>query len=175
MSSESGNDYDAMYGSTFFSAADLHGRRMKVEVLDYEITDLRDKQTGAERRRIVLLLKDQKSGRDLKKWVVNKTNATTLSNGGKSKDPEDWIGAILELFSTPTPMGDGIRCSIIKAPAKSKAKASEEDEAGEDEAGEDADDTDDLHPIERQFRDPEYIKRRERHMRRKGHGRGTSE
>jgi hypothetical protein len=157
-------EFDDMYGSKFFGAADLHGRKLKAEITDFEIEDLRDTKTGASKRRIVLTLVDTKTGNTLKPFVVNKTNATTISEGGMLKDPADWVGTILELFSVDTQMGPGVRCvkSKDKASERAVARHGDADTAdAEDDGGQDNVEAPTRRAGLPDYDDPEFIKRRE--------------
>jgi hypothetical protein len=104
----SATDFDDLYGSKYFSAADLHGETPRRKIGKVEIGDLRDKD-GSTKRKFLVYFK----GED-KPMVLNRTNARTLA-AALGKDPTAWIGVVVELYAEMTSLGkEGVRLRIIK-------------------------------------------------------------
>jgi hypothetical protein len=108
------DDFDAMYGSKYFSVPDLKGERPRRTIGKVEVADLKEKDGSTKRKRIIYL-----EGED-KPLVVNKTNATKLALAF-GKESSEWIGARVELYSEMTNLGkEGVRLqplrTVVKAP-----------------------------------------------------------
>jgi len=102
------HDFDNMYGSRYFSVADLHGEQIKRRIGKVEVSELKEK-SGATKRRYVVFFQNEN-----KPLVLNKTNATKLATQ-YGKDPAKWIGIICELYQEDTSMGPGVRLRLINA------------------------------------------------------------
>ena len=109
------SDFDDLYGSKYFSAADLHGETIRRKVGKVEIGDLRDKD-GSTKRKFVVYFK----GVD-KPLVLNRTNAQKLA-AALGKDPTAWVGVVCELYAEMTSLGkEGVRLRTIKSAAAGAA------------------------------------------------------
>ena len=106
------DDFDAMYGSKYFSVPDLKGQRPRRTIGKIEVTELKEKDGSTRRKRILYL-----EGED-KPLVVNKTNATKLAMAfGKSS--ADWVGGRIELYPEMTTLGkEGVRLQPLRTVAK---------------------------------------------------------
>ncbi len=84
-------DVDEIYGaSQSLKAEDLRGHAVKVKISGYEVKDFQGKQ------KIVLKFEGKE-----KTFVANKTNANIIK-AGFGKNPEGWLGKIIELYSDKT-------------------------------------------------------------------------
>jgi hypothetical protein len=103
-------EYQSMYGSKYLAASDLPegGALMRARIGRVSPETLTDQNTGKPKPRYVLHFNDIE-----KAMVVNKTNAQSLAQA-YGEFPDAWIGAVVELFTVPTPKGDGVRLRIIK-------------------------------------------------------------
>jgi hypothetical protein len=118
------SDFDDIYGSKYFSAADLHGEMIRRKIGKVEIGDLRDKD-GSNKRKFILYFK----GVD-KPLVLNRTNAQKLA-AALGKDPTAWVGVICELYAEMTSLGkEGVRLRIIKSAAAGAAAEDMNDAIG---------------------------------------------
>jgi hypothetical protein len=108
-------DFDDIYGSKYFSAADLHGEMIRHKIGKVEIGDLREKD-GSTKRKFVVYFK----GVD-KPLVLNRTNAQKLA-AALGKDPSAWVGIVCELYAEMTSLGkEGVRLRTIKSAAAGAA------------------------------------------------------
>lgn len=73
------------YPSKYLAAADLDGRDITVTIDDVKLEDIGQGQN--KEQKLVISMK----GKD-KQFVVNKTNAKTISKVLGSDDTDDWIG-----------------------------------------------------------------------------------
>jgi hypothetical protein len=105
-------DFDDLYGSKYFSAADLHNQVIRRKIGKVEIAELKDKDGSTKRKFIIYF-----NGVD-KPLVLNKTNAQKLA-AALGKDTTAWIGVIVELYAEMTSLGkEGVRLRPVKpAPA----------------------------------------------------------
>jgi hypothetical protein len=102
-------DFDDIYGSKYFSAADLHGEMIRRKIGKVEIGDLKEKDGGTKRKFIVYF-----KGVD-KPLVLNRTNAQKLATA-LGKDPTAWIGVVVELYAEMTSLGkEGVRLRTIRS------------------------------------------------------------
>jgi hypothetical protein len=109
MSTATVNDFDDVYGSKYFSAADLHGEAIRRKIGKIEIADLREKD-GSTKRKFVVYFK----GVD-KPLVLNRTNAQKLA-AALGKDPAAWVGIVVELYPEMTSLGkEGVRLRVVRA------------------------------------------------------------
>ena len=106
------DDFDALYGSKYLSAADLKGQRPRRKIGKVEVVDLKEKD-GSTRRKFVLYFENED-----KSLVLNKTNATKLAMAF-GKDNHEWIGALVELYAEMTSLGkEGVRLQPLRSIAK---------------------------------------------------------
>jgi hypothetical protein len=106
------DDFDAMYGSKYFSVSDLKGQRPRRTIGKVEVAELKEKDGSTRRKRILYL-----EGED-KPLVLNKTNAVKLAMAF-GKESADWIGARIELYSEMTSLGkEGVRLQPLRTVAK---------------------------------------------------------
>jgi|SRR5262245_54669596 len=98
-----------IYPSRYINAADLKGRRALVTIREVSFEMLKDRRGTDQRKPVLYFTKGTKG------WVVNKTNLKILQT--ISKNYHDWIGRTIELSAVPTPMGEGIVCSVMAAGA----------------------------------------------------------
>ena len=108
------DDFDAMYGSKYFSVPDLKGQRPRRTIGKVEVAELKEKDGTTKRKRILYL-----EGED-KPLVTNKTNAVKLAMAF-GKNSADWVGGRIELYAEMTNLGkEGVRVqplrSVPKAP-----------------------------------------------------------
>lgn len=109
------SDFDDIYGSKYFSAADLHGEMIRRKIGKVEIGDLRDKD-GSNKRKFIIYFK----GLD-KPLVLNRINAQKLA-ASLGKDPTAWIGVVVELYAEMTSLGkEGVRMRTIRSVAAGAA------------------------------------------------------
>jgi hypothetical protein len=108
------DNFDDIYGSKFFGAADLNGQRKRVKIVDTEVSELREKDGSTKRKYIVWFETEDKA------LVLNKTNALRLAQAfGKAR--EGWNGAVIELYSEMTSLGkEGIRLRPVRPPQQQK-------------------------------------------------------
>jgi hypothetical protein len=111
----SASDFDDIYGSKYFSAADLHGEMIRRKIGKVEIGDLKEKD-GSTKRKFIVYLK----GVD-KPLVLKRTNAQRLA-AVLGKDPTAWIGVVIELYAEMTSLGkEGVRLRVIRSASASGA------------------------------------------------------
>jgi hypothetical protein len=103
-------EFDDLYGSKYLSATDLKGRRRRLKIDKVEPAELREK-TGDTKWRWILYFEGEE-----KALVLNKTNATEIAKVF-GKNPDDWVGQFVELFSVPTSFGEGVRVRPLRKPA----------------------------------------------------------
>jgi hypothetical protein len=103
-------DFDDLYGSKYFSAADLNGGQKRVKIGKTEVVALTEKN-GSTKRKCVLLFEGEEKG-----LVVNKTNATKLGEA-YGRNFAAWVGKHIELYSEPTQFGAGVRVRPLRKPA----------------------------------------------------------
>jgi hypothetical protein len=106
---ETGADFDDIYGTKYFSTTDLHGKTPRHKIGKVEIADLKEKD-GSTKRRYIVYLKDVD-----KPLVLNKTNAQKVA-AALGKDRTAWIGAVIELYAEMTSLGkEGVRLRVIRS------------------------------------------------------------
>jgi len=103
----------AAFPSRFLKADDLQGRTFQVQIAALRVEDVG--QEGKPEHKPVLYFSYQ--GRQAEKgWVLNRTNADTLSMD-LGDETDQWIGHTVELFSMrvqgPNGLTNGIRCRVI--------------------------------------------------------------
>jgi len=146
------DSFNDLYGTRYLSAADIPKGGMAATIESYELEDLKDKQSGASRRRVVLTLEDVK-----KQLVINKTNAMALAEA-YGMDYDAWVGRNIDLSVIKTQMGDGIKVTPQDDPDDDNEQANEhareemeqDEEESDPEAKPEEDDND--QPPRRTFR-----------------------
>src|SRR5262245_12082836 len=103
-------EFDDLYGSRFFTAADLKGEQLRVKIGKIEVGELREKTGGVKRKLIVYFDGQEKA------LVLNKTNATAIANAF-GKKYANWVGEFVSLVSAPTSFGEGVRVRPLRKPA----------------------------------------------------------
>ena len=108
------DDFDAIYGSKYFSVSDLRGEQLRRKIGKVEPTELREKDGTTKRKWVAYF-----EGED-KPLVLNKTNAQKLAKVFR-KDSSAWIGHAVELYAEMTTLGkEGVRLRPLR-PAASPA------------------------------------------------------
>lgn len=102
--------FDDIYGSKYFSVADLKDGEPRFKVGKVEVAELREKN-GTTKRKYVVLFEGVEKG-----LVVNKTNAKKLADA-YGKQSTNWIGQIVQLYSEDTSFGKGVRVRPLRKPA----------------------------------------------------------
>jgi hypothetical protein len=103
--------FDDIYGSKYFSAADLHGEQIRRRIGKVDVTELKEKDGSTKRKFIVYFEGVEKP------LVLNKTNAQKLA-ASLGKDRSKWIGTMVELYAEMTSLGkEGVRLRPIKSAA----------------------------------------------------------
>ena len=105
MTTNEEDDFDAMYGSKYFSVPDLKGQRPRRTIGKIEVAELKEKDGTTKRKRILYL-----EGED-KPLVVNKTNATKLALAF-GKNSADWVSGRIELYAEMTTLGKEGRAGV---------------------------------------------------------------
>src|SRR3954470_18222744 len=109
------SEFDDIYGSKYFSAADLHGEMIRRKIGKVEIAELKDKDGSTKRKFVVYF-----NGVD-KPLVLNRTNAQKLA-ASLGKDTTAWIGVPVELYAEMTSLGkEGVRLRTMKPAGASHA------------------------------------------------------
>jgi hypothetical protein len=108
------DDFDAIYGSKYFSVADLRGQQLRRKIGKVEVADLREKDGTTKRKWAVYFEAEDKP------LVLNKTNAQKLAKVF-GKDSSQWIGRPVELYAEMTSFGEGVRLRPLR-PAATPAK-----------------------------------------------------
>jgi hypothetical protein len=104
-------DFDDIYGSKYLNAADLRGEMPRRKIGKVEIAEMRDKDGTTKRKFVVFFAGEDKA------LPLNKTNAQRLAHAF-TKDPRNWIGVTVELFSEMTSLGkEGVRLRPLKQAA----------------------------------------------------------
>src|SRR3954454_20012863 len=118
------SEFDDIYGSKYFSAADLHGEMIRRKIGKVEIAELKDKDGSTKRKFVVYF-----NGVD-KPLVLNRTNAQKLA-ASLGKDTTAWIGVPVELYAEMTSLGkEGVRLRIIKSAPAGAAASDMNDQIG---------------------------------------------
>src|SRR5262245_47181237 len=123
------DDFDAIYGSKYLSAADLRGTTPRVKIGKVDVAELRERD-GGTRRKWVAYFDGHEKG-----LVLNRTNATQLAHAF-GKDATTWVGQAIELYTEMTSLGKaGVRVRPLrKADAAPPPKPSWADEQKNDPA-----------------------------------------
>ena len=104
------DDFDALYGSKYLSVADLKDREPTLKVGKVETAELHDKN-GSTKRKYVMWFEKTTKG-----LVINRTNAKKLADF-YGKQPANWIGQSIQLYSEVTSFGKGVRVRPLRKPA----------------------------------------------------------
>ena len=112
--------FDDLYGSKYFSAADLHGEQIKRKIGKVEVVELKDKDGSTKRKFVIYFLNLDKP------LVVNKTNANKLA-ASHGKNTVNWVGIVCEIYAEMTSLGkEGVRLRPIKAAGSSNKELDDE-------------------------------------------------
>ena len=107
-------DLDACYGSRFFSALDLGNRKIRTKTAGVRVEELQ-RPGGKTQKRLVLSLTTID-----KEVVLNSTNKNAIVSV-LGKNPADWIGAEIGLWTEPTMYAGkpttGLRLRVLNKPA----------------------------------------------------------
>jgi len=103
-------DFDKIYGSKYLGEADLEGGEPRLKISKVELVELRDKN-GSTKLKFVIWFEDTDKG-----LVLNKTNAKKLADA-YGKQPDKWVGQIVQLYSEDTSFGKGVRVRPMRKPA----------------------------------------------------------
>ena len=102
------SDFDDLYGSKYYSAADLHGETPRHRIGKVALAELKEKD-GSTKRKLVAYFEGVE-----KALVLNKTNAQKLA-AALGKDYSKWIGMEVELYAEMTGLGkEGVRVRPLK-------------------------------------------------------------
>jgi hypothetical protein len=104
------DDFDKIYGSKYLGEADLEGGEPRLKISKVELAELRDK-SGSSKLKFVIWFEGADKG-----LVVNKTNAKKLADA-YGKQPDKWVGQIVQLYSEDTSFGKGVRVRPMRKPA----------------------------------------------------------
>ena len=104
------DDFDALYGSKYLSVADLKDREPTLKVGKVETAELHDKNGTTKRKYVMWFEKTAKA------LVLNQTNARKLADV-YGKQPANWIGQSIQLYSEDTSFGRGVRVRPLRKPA----------------------------------------------------------
>jgi len=106
-------DLESCYGSKYLSALEIGGRKIRTKIARVRKQALQQ-QGGATRNKFVLSF----SSLD-KEMVLNATNKTILVDV-LGRNPADWIGAEVGIYSEPTTFGGkptrGLRLRVLNKP-----------------------------------------------------------
>ena len=123
MTTTAEDDFDAMYGSKYFSVPDLKGQRPRRTIGKVEVAELKEKDGSTRRKRILYF-----EGED-KPLVVNKTNAVKMAMAF-GKESSEWIGGRVELYSEMTSLGkEGVRLTAVTDGREGSSGATDRAEA----------------------------------------------
>ena len=102
------SDFDDLYGSKYYSAANLHGETPRHRIGKVALAELKEKD-GSTKRKFVAYFEGVE-----KALVLNKTNAQKLATAF-GKDYSKWIGMEVELYAEMTGLGkEGVRVRPLK-------------------------------------------------------------
>ena len=103
--------FDDIYGSKYFSAADLHGNQVRRKIGKVDVIELKEKDGSTKKKFIVYFEGVEKP------LVLNKTNAQKLA-ASYGKDRSQWVGVVVELYAEMTSLGkEGVRLRPLKSAA----------------------------------------------------------
>jgi len=105
--------YENAFPSDYLKAADLNGAPVTVTIKNYELEEIKDKQTGKSVKKPILAFK----GTD-KRLVLNITNAKKIAQALMSPEMDDWIGRKIVLYPTVVEFaGDEVEAIRVRAAA----------------------------------------------------------
>ena len=114
-------DLDACYGSKYLSATEVGDRRIRTRIAKVRKEALQQ-QGGATRTKFVLAFASLD-----KEMVLNATNKTILVDA-LGRNPADWIGAEVGVYTDPTTFGGkptkGLRLRVLNKPVITPKAAS---------------------------------------------------
>jgi len=106
-------DLDACYGGRFYSALDLGDRKIRTKIADVRVEEL-PRLGGKTQKRLILRLTTID-----KEVVLNSTNKNAIVSV-LGKNPADWIGAEIGLWTEPTMYAGkptrGLRLRVLNKP-----------------------------------------------------------
>ena len=107
-------DLDAYYGSKYLSATEVADRKIRTKIARIRKNPL-PQQGGGTRTKFILSFANVD-----KELVLNATNKNTLVDA-LGRNPADWIGAEVGLFTEPTVMAGkptrGLRLRVLNKPS----------------------------------------------------------
>jgi hypothetical protein len=106
--------FSDMYGSKYFSVADLNGETPRLRIGKVEAGELKDKD-GTTKRRLLIYFEGVE-----KPLVLNRTNARKLAET-YGEDYSKWVGVVVDLYDEETSMGKGVRLRPVKSIAAGAA------------------------------------------------------
>ena len=106
--------FNDMYGSKYFSVADLNGETPRRRIGKVEAADLKDKD-GTTKRRLLVYFEGVE-----KPLVLNRTNARKLAET-YTEDHTKWVGVLVDLYDEETSLGKGVRLRPVKSAAAGAA------------------------------------------------------
>jgi hypothetical protein len=106
--------YNEIYGSKYYSVADLQGETPRHRIGKVDVDNLKDKD-GTTKRRILVYFDVVE-----KPLVLNKTNAKKLAES-YTEDHSKWVGVVVDLYAEDTSMGKGVRLRPVKSVAAGAA------------------------------------------------------
>jgi hypothetical protein len=112
------DEFDELYGSKYIGAAYVGNqvRRLRIERV---YTVAFPQKDGSTKTRYALTFNGER-----RLLPLNITNARQLAKDfGKAKT--NWVGKVVELYSVPTSLGDGVRLRAVTAPKKPAAATAE--------------------------------------------------
>jgi hypothetical protein len=113
--------FSDMYGSKYFSVADLNGEMPRRRIGKVEPSELKDKD-GTTKRRLVIYFEGVE-----KPLVLNRTNARKLAET-YTEDYTKWGGVVVDLYDEETSLGKGVRLRPVKSAAAGAAAKDMNDE-----------------------------------------------
>jgi hypothetical protein len=113
--------FNDIYGSKYFSVADLHGETPRHRIGKVDVADLKDKDATTKRRILVYFDGVEKP------LVLNRTNAKKLAEV-YTEDHRKWVGVVVDLYDEETSMGKGVRLRPVKSAAAGAAAKDMNDE-----------------------------------------------
>jgi hypothetical protein len=107
--------FDDIYGSKYFSAADLRGEVIKRTIGKVDPVELKEKD-GSTKKKFMVYFEGVE-----KPLVLNQTNARKLA-ASHGKDRFNWVGVVVELYGEMTSLGkEGVRLRPLKSAAAGAA------------------------------------------------------
>jgi hypothetical protein len=113
--------FNDLYGSKYFSVADLNGETPRYRIGKVDVAELKDKD-GTTKRRILAYFDGVE-----KPLALNKTNAKKLAEV-YGEDHKKWVGVHVDLYDEDTSLGKGVRLRPVKSAAAGAAAKDMNDE-----------------------------------------------